>query len=287
MAKMLDKIRRFAELFRAQGENVTFTMLEVGGVPLGEQAEPFHALLEIFPGSRIIAFELDEALCRELNEKALPGLEYFPIALGRAEETRTLYETRHPMCCSLYEPNEPLLSLYQNMEVAYLKARHEVPTASLDGFAAAHDIGPVDFIKIDIQGAELDVFQGGSNVLRDVVAMVCEVEFVYHYVGQPLFGDVSAHLHKEGMMFHKFLGMAGRALKPVVMNNNPNFASQQIWSDAVFIRDVLRIGDLAPQQLLKLGVLAYLYGSADLTYYCFQAYDALKGSDLRTAVILD
>lgn len=286
MSAIIEKIRSFSEEFIRQGECITFTMLEVGGVPLGGEAEPFHALLDIFPGSRVIAFELDRELCERLNADARPGLEFFPVALGRTEETRTLYETRAPMCYSLYEPNEKLISLYQNFEVAYLKATSEVDTVSLDTFTTRNDIKSVDFMKIDIQGAELDVFQGGLSTLEDVVAMVCEVEFVEHYVGQPLFGDVCAFLKKHDIMYHKLLGAAGRALRPIIINNNPNTASQHFWSDAVFIRDVLKVAELCPQKLLKMGVLAYLYGSPDLTYYCFQHYDQVKGTNLKAQVLL-
>jgi len=285
MSAIIEKIRSFSEEFIRHGEHLTFTMLEIGGVPLGGEAEPFHDLLEIFPGSRVIAFELDRELCERLNAEARPGLEFFPVALGRTEETRTLYETVAPMCYSLYEPNERLIRLYQNFEVAYLKGTSEVQTVSLDTFTAQHGIASVDFVKIDIQGAELDVFQGGQNTLKDIALMVCEVEFVEHYVGQPLFGDVCAFLKQQDIMYHKLLGAAGRALRPIVINSNLNSASQHFWSDAVFIRDVLTLAELEPQKLLKIGVLAYLYGSPDLTYYCFQHYDQIKGSDLRTRVL--
>jgi len=285
MSAIIEKIRTFAEAFEQQGEHLTFTMLEIGGVPLGGEAEPFHDLLEIFPGSRVIAFELDRELCERLNAEARPGLEFFPVALGRTEETRTLYETVAPMCYSLYEPNERLIRLYQNLEVAYLKSTSELQTVSLDDFTARHGIESVDFVKIDIQGAELEVFQGGGNTLKDVVLMVSEVEFVPIYVGQPLFGDVCAHLDANGMMFHKFLGVAGRALRPVVVSNNPNAPSQHMWSDAVFVRNVQEVPELSLPKLLKMGVLAYLYGSPDLAYYCFQCYDRAAGTSLANLVL--
>lgn len=35
------------------------------------------------------------------------------------------------MCSSLYEPSEPLISLYNNFETAYLKGKAEVDTISI------------------------------------------------------------------------------------------------------------------------------------------------------------
>jgi FkbM family methyltransferase len=275
-----DHIKNLADLILKHENSLTFNILEIGAVPVEGEPEPFYQLLDLFPGSQIIAFEVDKDLCEKLNKTSRPDVKFFATALGRSEETRPFYETRHPMCCSLYQPNERLIRLYNNFEFAYLKSVGSVETVSLDHFAKENNIGSVDFIKIDIQGAELDVFQGGSNVLEQIVAMVCEVEFIPHYIDQPLFGDVCAFLSKEDIMFHKFLSLSGRALSPIVLGNNPDIPIQHIWADAVYIRDVFKIAELSPDKMLKLGMLAYLYGSKDLTFYCFQHYDKQKGTDL-------
>ena len=85
--------------------------------------------------------------------------------------------------------------------MSMLKAVSAIKTESLDYFTAKNNIGPVDFIKIDIQGAELDVFRGGVTTLRDVVAIVTEAEFICLYENQPLFGDVCAFLAEQGLSF--------------------------------------------------------------------------------------
>jgi hypothetical protein len=142
-------------------------------------------------------------------------------------------------------------------------------------------IGDIDFIKIDIQGAELDVFRGGIETLEEVLMVVSEVMFVPHYINTPLFGDVSSFLSSRGLMYHKFLGTGGRALTPIILGNDVNVPSQHIWSDAVFIRHVLSIPKLSPEKLLKLGVLSLIYNSPDLTYYCLKHFDNLQGSKLH------
>jgi hypothetical protein len=67
-----------------------------------------------------------------------------------------------------------------------------------------HEIRSVDFIKIDIQGAELDMFQGGINTRRKVVAIVGEVAFIPLYLDQPFSGGVCSFLTEQGMMFPNF-----------------------------------------------------------------------------------
>lgn len=264
---------------------LTFNILEIGSVPIAGSPEPFHGLIRSFPGSRINAFEIDAELCKTLNSKAISGLVHHPVALGRSEEERPFYITNHPVCCSLYKPNNKLLEKFQNMEMAMLKAVSTIKTVSLDYFTAKNNIGPVDFIKIDIQGAELDVFQGGVTTLRDVLAIVTEVEFIHHYENQPLFGDVSAFLAEQGLSFHNFLGMAGRALKPLLINNNPNFPSQHIWTDAFFLKDPMHLGDFSSDQLLKQAVLASMYSCLDVSHYCFVEYDRRHSTTLAQELL--
>ncbi len=79
------------EIVREAAGPLSFTILEIGALPLDGEEEPFSQLLNIFPGSRIIAFEVDATLCEELNRKAKPGITYYPMALGRTEEKRTFY----------------------------------------------------------------------------------------------------------------------------------------------------------------------------------------------------
>jgi FkbM family methyltransferase len=277
--KQGDIAKRLAGLALEREEGLTFTILEVGAVPLDSGPEPFHRLVDWIPGSRILAFEVDQQLCQTLNATAHPSVRFFPTALGRSEEIRQFYVTEHPMCSSLYEPNSDLLELYNNLEVARLRSVQTIETTSLDQFAHRHAIGPVDFVKIDIQGAELEVFKGGKATLEDAVAVICEVEFIPLYRNQPLFGDVCAWMSANGFMFHKFLGLAGRTLSPVVIGKDPNLPSQVMWADAVFIKDVLTIPALTPTKLLKLGLLAHIYDSPDLTYHCLRHYDERQGSE--------
>lgn len=251
----------------------SFKIIEIGALQIQDQKEPFYELLDHFPSSKIIGFEIEKDVCEKMNANSRQGVKYYPLALGKANERRKLYITKHPMCCSLYKPNEDLIKLYNNFEIAYLKEETEINTVSLDYFIDKHEIGNIDFIKIDVQGAELDIFQGASKALKNVLKIVCEVEFVPHYQNQPLFGDVCNHLIKHGLMFNKFLGLAGRALKPIMLNNNPNLPSQHIWSDAVFIYHIQKIKNLTDEKILKLSLLACVYFSLDLTFFCLSEYD--------------
>jgi FkbM family methyltransferase len=274
------KLENFLELIRKFDEYLKFEIVEIGAHPHGAQQERFHTLLDFFPESKIHAFEIDEEECIKLNKIAKVGLKFYPYALGSKEEKRKLYETNHPMCSSLYEPNEKLLKLFNNLSVAYLKKITEVNTISLDTFVKREKIESIDFIKMDIQGAELDVLKGAEKSLENVLTIVSEVEFLPIYNDQPLFGDVCTFLSSKNIMFHKFLGLSGRSLIPVILENNVNFPTQHIWSDAVFIKNILKIEELNNSQLLKQAIISYLYGSPDLSYFCLINYDKKNKTNL-------
>lgn len=260
--------------------NLTFNILEIGALPLGSKEEPFYQVVKQFPGSKLIAFEVEKELCDELNSKADPGFSYYPVALGKDQKDNKFYITNHSMCCSLYEPDNDLLRMYNNLEVACLKSVETLETQSLDSFIKNNEIGEVDFIKIDIQGAENDVFLNGVEALKSVLGIVCEVEFIPLYKKQPLFGDITNTLADNGFMFHKFINLASRSLKPIIMNNNPNIGSQHMWADAFYIKDISTLKEFDSDRLIKLAILAFIYGSIDLTFYCFTAHDEKFDSDL-------
>lgn len=281
----MDAISVFAELLRGANQALRFNMVEVGARPIHQGEEPFYSLLSLFPGSRIDALEPDEKLCARQNEVARPGLTFHPLALGRTEERRTFYETRDPMCSSLYQPNEAVLDRYNNLDVARTKRTTTIETMSLDRFVGGLDVESIDFIKIDIQGGELDVFQGGCSTLENVLAIVTEAAFIEHYVDQPLFGDVCAFLTSQGMQFQKILGAGGRTLKPVVLNNDPNFCGQQLWADVLFFQDMFCGRELSSHQHLKLAVLALMYGCLDLALVCCGRVDEREGQSIGPRLV--
>ena len=283
-AEQLAKLSTAAQIIRNSFGELAFTILEIGAIPVDAAGEPFHDFPVIFPGSKVIAFELDKNKCDQLNSTAKPGIHYFPVALGEKNEDRLLFETVHPMCTSLYYPNTQFLRRFNGMDVNMPKSVSSVHTTSLDEFVQQAGLTP-DFIKIDIQGAELDVFRGGVKTLRSVVGIVSEVEFVPLYINQPLFGEVSSFLSEQKFMFHRFLGLAGRTLSPFVLNNDPCFATQHLWADAMFIRDLDTLDGIPDVMLLKMAVLALLYGSKDVSCYCLLKFDGRNGTKLYSDFI--
>jgi FkbM family methyltransferase len=274
-----------AELLSASNVHLSFVSVEVGALPVDGRPEPFHSLLRDFPRSRNLCFEVDEQLCARLNQDAVSGMEFYPFALGGRNGTRTFYTTVHPMCASLFEPDERWADLYYNLDVMRKTGSGTVGVITLEQFVADKHIGAIDFIKADTQGAELEILQGTGSALDSVLCVVCEVEFVPLYKDQPLFGDIDNWLRSRGFMLRKLLGMAGRAMKPIQINNDINYPAQHMWSDAMYVRDLRKPERLSDEQLLKLAVYASLYSSVDVSHYLLAQYDERRGTRLSQELI--
>lgn len=62
--------------------------------------------------------------------------------------------------------------------------------------------GDLHLLKLDLQGYELAALRGAKGLLQRTRLVLCEVEFVPLYEGQPLFGDVAAYLRQHGFRLH-------------------------------------------------------------------------------------
>ena len=150
------------------------------GAALGE--EPSYQPLVDAGRARIIGFEPNASECERLNELYGKPHLFLPFFAGNGQ-TAIFHETNWSLTGSLYEPNTPLLEKFQNLaELVTPVAQHKVETKRLDEIA---EIGEVDFIKIDVQGSELSIFENAKNILADALVIQTEVEFVELYKGQP------------------------------------------------------------------------------------------------------
>jgi len=244
-------------------------IIDVGAMDLG--AEFYDPLVKAGISS-VVGFECVRAECDRLNAMGRDSHTYLPYAIG-AGGVRDFHECNFPMTSSLLEPNSVLLDRFQNLEnLTQVVKKHAFETKRLDDIA---EVAGADFIKLDVQGAELDVMNGGGQVLEEAVVVHTEVEFVEMYKGQPLFAEIDQRLRKSGFVFHKFAGVAGRTFKPLVVNNDINQClSQMLWADAVYVKDSMALDRLPAEKLLRLAIILHMtYGSFDLAMQALLAYD--------------
>jgi FkbM family methyltransferase len=242
------------------------------------EADPY-ARLSAQGLCEVIGFEPNVRNCDQRNIKARPGHRYLPYALGDGR-LRRFYECRNPLTSSLYRPNDPLLAKFSQIELPVV-SETDIQTYRLDDLP---EISDIDYLKLDVQGAELDIISGAPRLLHNVVLVHTEVEFIPMYTDQPLFGDVDVALRKHGLWLHKLDGIQGRVLRPLIANNNPSGPlSQILWADAaVYVRNFMTFGQMQPDKLLKLAIILHeVYGSVDLAALALEHYDALTKQCLR------
>ncbi len=255
-------------------------VIDVGAMWLGPEHVTYRALVTAGL-ARVVGFEPVKAECDRLNAMAMKDQRYLPYFIGDGTRRRFFEGTEYPMNSSLYRPNMALLSKFQNLaELMEHREGVDVETKRLDDLTEIED---VDFLKADVQGAELDVFRGAERRLSQALVLETEAEFLPLYEGQPLFADVDSFLRARGFVFHTFAGLTGRCFKPVVARNDVNAMIRQLlWSNAVYVKDFLRFDALPAQKLLKLAVILHeVYGSADLASLALEAHDAQTKAGLH------
>jgi FkbM family methyltransferase len=122
---------------------------------------------------RVCCFEPDEAECVRFAAQAPPQVSYIPTALGRASGEATLYESKLAASTSLYKTRMEYFGRLVNRDNGTVVAEHSVAVKSLDEAMAAHGVPHVDFIKLDAEGAELDILQAASRPYGRPVCWAC------------------------------------------------------------------------------------------------------------------
>ena len=265
--------------------NQTITIVDIGASSHGKLTEPYAPLMQAGV-AKIIGFEPDSKAHAELCTMYAdnPAYHYLPHFVGKGGDA-IFYETNWFMTGSLYKPNKRLLDMFFQLgDVTQCIAEHPVKTVRLDDLDS---LGNVDMIKIDAQGAELDIFTGGQKVLADTLVIWTEVLFIEMYAGQPLFSDLDQFLRSQGFSFHCFTGIVPRSFKPLVLKDSPYTGIKQaIWSDAIYIKDFQKLDQLSTDRLRKLAVILDLViHSPDLALLVLKEIDRREYTNLAASYI--
>ncbi len=227
--------------------------------------------------ANLLGFEPQEEECDRCNAKAGAGRRFLPVALGDGAN-RLFHQCRYPPTSSFYKPNLDVITRFDGlaaqMEVVDTRP---IPTKRLDDIDEARQS---DFLKLDVQGTELDILAHGTEVLRHVGMIQIEVCFLPLYEDQPLFADIDTFLRNRGFDLFTLLGIGTRVLRPLLPADISDARQRQaLWADAVYLKaqDQPPRG-LDPATLLKRAVLLHeLYQAYDFVARDLQDYDRITG----------
>jgi FkbM family methyltransferase len=176
------------------------TICDIGSWHLGQSIE----FLELLPDAKIYAFEANPdnyKMCQDIHSRLTgyfkKNLTVFNTALNNESGTIKFYQVadENPGASSKFKFMQGLTEEY--FDKSWKQKEIQVNATTLDNWRVENNIEKVDIIWIDVQGAELDVFEGGRETLKDVKCIFTEVGLKPYYEGQALKSQIDFILTEE------------------------------------------------------------------------------------------
>ena len=133
-------------------------------------------LLRQFPETRVLMIEPQSAQreCLEAVTRLHPGTALSSVLLGPTAFSSVEFYQAETGSSVLRDPgNSGAVATQMAM-------------TTLDSIARGTDFAHADFLKLDVQGFELEVLKGSEQVLRSAEAVMMEVNLIAVYEGSPL-----------------------------------------------------------------------------------------------------
>ena len=169
--------------------NVEISFLDIGA--RGNLPPPWLHLEKQFPNRlKVAGFETDPEELAKLK-RSFPKRKYFPVGLGKKDGFAKFYLNNGKSSSSLYRPNEETYNTFRDNHSSGRKVDREVKVkiSSLDSIDLSSFYS--SFVKIDVQGAELDILEGGKSFFREnAIGFTAETWTYEVYKDQPLIHDV-------------------------------------------------------------------------------------------------
>lgn len=161
---------------------------------------------KIFPDVHYVLVEPIEEYLPVLS-KVVDSLPHATnvIAVVAAEDGRVFLNVHHDLVGS---------SLYREVEEGtdIDGVRREVRAVTLDRLVGERNSPPPYLIKIDVQGAELDVLAGAQKTLAGTEYVLLEVSLFHFFHQGPEFYDVVVYMKSKGFVPYDIYGMQYRPL---------------------------------------------------------------------------
>ncbi len=168
----------------------------------GEHVGSFYSRMRAaLPDATIHSFEPLSDCYAALTERGAGDRAFHPhnYALGSTDDRVEMYRSE-------FSPSSSVMKMGDLHKAAYpFSAANELTTVAmkrLDDAAESLGIaGPV-LVKMDVQGAESQVLDGGEATISRARALIIETSYRTLYEGQPLFAEIYDRLRSMGYAFH-------------------------------------------------------------------------------------
>lgn len=126
-------------------------------------------LNKTFPNSQIYTFECNPNTVKICKNKlsGIKNVNFFPIALGNAIGKFPFY--------SYKSDNDGASSLFKRIDFSETqKYNGDIEMMTLFEFSKLHGINKIDLLCMDVQGFELNVLKGASDLLKNINYIIME-----------------------------------------------------------------------------------------------------------------
>jgi FkbM family methyltransferase len=148
----------------------------------------------LFPNAQIHAFEPLERERRNYQSVVAAPVYLRPVALGEEKGNAEFFVTSRADSSSLLAPGKGQESAYG----VALSSTTTVYVDRLENVISSKDLVAPVLLKLDVQGAELQVLRGAEKLLPQIDEIYCEVSFVELYERQPVASAIVSFLHLQG-----------------------------------------------------------------------------------------
>lgn len=241
---------------------------------------------------RLYGFEPDAAEVERLNQEAAArklDYRYYPTGLWCRSGKATFIANKSPGGGSFFEQNLALTDRwrFESPEVQFLArdifhptVREEMVVTSIDDWARQAHVTDLDFMKLNVQGCELEILQGSTSLLGQVLGLMVEMSFAETYHKRPFFSDIDAFLRSQDFVFFDFIGRhyIGRARSPIVVRHLPGMESSGLYGHlfeghGIYFRDPIDleargrdVSAYTTSKLLKLACFAEMFGQVEYAF---------------------
>jgi FkbM family methyltransferase len=197
------------------------TIIDIGA-NTGQFALTMNNLL---PNASIYSFEPIPECFNQLSDRmsGVKNFTGFNIGLGDVSG-RLEFEANS------FSPSSSFLKMTSLHETLYPftadKVLMNVPIERLDDVLDVKTLQTPMLVKLDVQGYELKVIEGGSQLIRNAKMVIIEVGFAVFYEGQPLFDDI----------YRVFTSLGFRYAGSIEQVHHPENKSI-LYADVVFIKN--------------------------------------------------
>lgn len=171
-----------------------------GGANVGDFAKFCRSL---FPSAQIALIEPQPA-CQPALEalSTSPGFALHPVAIGSKKGELELAIDPEGVTTGAH------IVAYANPTES--NRRTSVPVETLDAMLGPLDQADRTFLKLDLQGWELEALRGAEQVLPTIEVILCEVSF-FAQAYEPPIQDLIRHLAERGFVLYDIASITGRS----------------------------------------------------------------------------